>query len=99
MKVFRSTFYALASTVAALSVAWAFGALYLDFPKAGAFPAILFLLAVLTAPIGRGKLLKLGIIFSACALVASWWRTLKPRNDPPWHTEGAETGWSEFTVC
>jgi len=88
MKVFRSTFYALASTVAALSVAWAFGALYLDFPKAGAFPAILFVLAVLTAPIlGRGKLLKLGIIFAACALVASWWLTLKPSNDRPWQSD------------
>jgi len=89
MKVFRSTFYVLASTVAALSVAWAFGALYLDFPKAGAFPAILFVLAVLTAPIGRGKLLKLGIIFAACALVASWWLTLKPSNDRPWQSDVA----------
>ena len=89
MKVFRFTFYALASTVAALSVVWAFGALYFDFPKAGAFPAILFVLAVLTAPIGRGKLLKLGIIFAACALVASWWLTLKPSNDRPWQSDVA----------
>src|SRR5213078_4637835 len=97
MKVFRFTFYALASTVAALSVVWAFGALYFDFPKAGAFPAILFVLAVLTAPIlVRGKLLKLGIILAACALVASWWLTLKPSNDRPWQSDVAQTAWAEI---
>jgi len=97
MKVFRFTFYVLASTVAALSVAWGFGALYFDFPKAGAFPAFLFVLAVVTAPIlVRGKLLKLGIILAACALVASWWLTLKPSNDRPWQSDVAQTAWSEI---
>jgi hypothetical protein len=97
MKVCRFTFYALASTLAAPSVAWAFGALYFDFPKAGAFPAIVFVLAVLTAAIlVRGKLLKLGIIFAACALVASWWLTLKPGNDRPWQSDVAQTAWSEI---
>jgi Domain of unknown function (DUF4105) len=97
MKVFRFTFYVLASTVAALFVAWGFGALYFDFPKAGAFPAFLFVLAVVTAPIlVRGKLLKLGIILAACALVASWWLTLKPSNDRPWQSDVAQTAWSEI---
>ncbi len=90
MKAFRFAFYTLASVVAALCVAWALGALYFDFAKAGAFPAIVFLLAVLTAAIlGRGKLLKLGIIFAACALVASWWLRLKPSNDRPWQSDVA----------
>ena len=44
----------------------AFGALYFDFTKDGAFTAIVFVLAVPTAAIlARGKLLKLGIIFAA----------------------------------
>src|SRR5205814_6244080 len=97
MKLLRFILCALAWIAAALCVAWAFGALYFDFPKAGAFPAILFVLAVLTAPIlVRGKLLKLGIIFAACALVASWWLTLKPSNDRPWQSDVAQTAWAEI---
>jgi len=95
MKVFRFTFYALASTVAALCVAWAFGALYFDFPKAGPFTAIFFVIALFAiAVLARGKLLKLGIIFAACALVASWWLTLKPSNDRPWQPDVAQTAWA-----
>ncbi len=97
MKLLRFILCALAWIAAALCATWAFGALYFDFPKAGAFPAILFVLAVLTAPIlVRGKLLKLGIILAACALVASWWLTLKPSNDRPWQSDVAQTAWAEI---
>jgi len=97
MKAFPFAFYALASAVAALSVAWAFGALYFDFPKAGAFAAIFFVIALFAIVVFvRGRLLKLGIIFAACALVAWWWLTLKPSNDRPWQPDVAQTAWSEI---
>jgi hypothetical protein len=97
MKAFRFGFYALASVVAAVCVAWAFGALYFDFPKAGAFAAIFFVIALFAIVlIVRGKLLKLGIIFVACALVASWWLTLRPTNDRPWQPDVAQTAWAEI---
>jgi len=63
---------ALAWLAAFLCAVWATGALYFDFPKAGAFAAIVFVIAVLvTVVFVRGKLLKLGIVFGARALVAS----------------------------
>lgn len=97
MKVFRFTFYALTSIAAALCVAWAFGALYFDFPTAGAFAAIGLLIAVLATIIFvRGKLLKLAIIFGAFAVVLLWWLTLKPSNDRPWEPDVTHTAWAEI---
>ena len=40
MKLLRFILFALAWTAAALCAAWAVGALYFDFPKAGPFAAI-----------------------------------------------------------
>src|SRR6266567_5669175 len=97
MKLLRFILYALARTAAALCATWAFGALYFDFPKAGAFAAILFVIALLAILIFfRGKLLKLGIVFGACALVAAWWLTLKPSNDRAWQPDVAQTAWAEI---
>jgi hypothetical protein len=97
MKAFRFAFYASASTMAALCVAWAFGALYFDFPKAGAVAANFFVIALIAIVlIVRGKLLKLGIIFAASALVASWWLTLEPSNDRAWQPDVAQTAWAEI---
>ena len=97
MKAFRFSFYALASIAAVLCAAWAFGALYFDFPKAGAFAAILFVIALLAIVIFvRGKLLKFGILFAACALVAALWLTLKPSNDRAWQPDVAQTAWAEI---
>lgn len=88
---------ALAWIATALCASWAFGALYFDFPKAGAFAAILFVIALLAIVIFvRGKLLKLGIVFGACALVAAWWLTLKPSNDRAWQPDVAQTAWAEI---
>jgi hypothetical protein len=97
MKVFRFTTYALASIAAAPCVTWAFGALYFDFPKAGAFAAVGLLIAVLATTIFvRGKGLKLGIIFGACAIVLLWWLTLKPSNDRPWEPDVTQTARAEI---
>jgi hypothetical protein len=97
MKVLRFILCALAWIAAALCASWAFGALYFDFPKAGAFAAVLFVIALLAIVIFvRGKLLKLGIVFGACALVAAWWLTLKPSNDRAWQPDVAQTAWAEI---
>src|SRR6266481_8971833 len=97
MKVLRFILCALAWIAGALCAAWTFGALYFDFPKAGAFAVILFVIALLAIVIFvRGKLLKFGILFGACALVAAWWLTLKPSNDRAWQSDVAQTAWAEI---
>jgi hypothetical protein len=97
MKLFRFIFYALASIAAVLCAAWAFGALYFDFPKVGGLAAIVFAVAVLAAAIlVRQKLLKLAVIFGGFAGVASWWLTLKPSNDRLWQPDVAKTAWAEI---
>ena len=97
MKLLRFILCALAWIAAALCATWAFGALYFDFPKAHAFAAILFALALFAFVLFvRGKLLKLGIIFGACALAAAWWLTLKPSNDRAWQPDVAQTAWAEI---
>src|SRR6266705_2532974 len=84
MKLLRFTLCALAWIAAALCATWAFGALYFDFPRAGAFAAILFVIALLA------------IVFGSCALVAAWWLTLKPSNDRSWQPDVGETAWAEI---
>src|SRR5256714_7704046 len=96
MKLLRFVSYTLAWIAAALCAAWAFGALYFDFPKAGAFAAILFLIALLAIVIFvRRKLLKLAIVFGAFAVVVSWWFTLKPSNDGAWQSDVTQTAWAD----
>ena len=97
MKLLRFILFALAWIVAALCAAWTIGALYFDFPKAGPFAAILFVIALLAIVIFvRGKLLKFGIVFGACALVIAWWLTLKPSNDRAWQPDVARTAWADI---
>jgi len=76
---------------------WAFGALYFDFPTAGALAAILFVIILLAAMVFvRGKLRKLAIVLGASTLVALWWLTLKPSSDRPWQSDVAQTAWAEI---
>ena len=97
MKLLRFIFYALAWIAAALCATWTFGALYFDFPKAGPFAAILFVIALLAIVIlVRGKLLKLATIFGAFAVVVLWWFTLKPSNNRAWQPDVAQTAWAEI---
>src|SRR6516162_7864655 len=97
IKILRVFAWVLALIAVVLCVAWAFGALYFDFPKGGPFAAILFVIALLAIVIFlRRKLLKLGILFGACALVAAWWLTLKPSNDRAWQPDVAQTAWAEI---
>ena len=89
--------FAIGWAVAIIAVAWAFGALYFDFPRIGALAAILFVVILLAAIIFvRGQLLKLAIVLGASAVVAGWWLTLKPSNDRPWQPDVAQTAWTEI---
>jgi uncharacterized protein DUF4105 len=82
---------------ALLCATWTFGALYFDFPAAGALAAILFVVILLASIVFvRGKLRKLAIVLGAFALVVSWWLTLKPSNDRAWQPDVAETAWAEI---
>ena len=97
MKLLRFISYTLAWIAAALCAAWAFGALYFDFPTGGTLAAILFVVVlVATILFVRGKLLKLAIVFGTCAVVATWWLTLKPSNDRAWQPDVAQTAWAEI---
>jgi Domain of unknown function (DUF4105) len=97
MRVLRLFACVLAWIAAFLCGAWAFGAIYFDFPGAGPLAASLFVF-VLLAAIGfvRGKLLKLAIVFVAFVLVASWWLTLKPSNNSAWQPDVAYTAWAQI---
>ena len=97
MRFFRFVAFAIGWAVAIVAVAWAFGALYFDFPRIGALAAILFVVLLLAAIIFvRGQLLKLSIVLGAFAVVLSWWLTLKPSNDRAWQPDVAQTGWAEI---
>ncbi|MBO0695926.1 MAG: DUF4105 domain-containing protein, partial [Verrucomicrobia bacterium] len=97
MRVLRLLAWALAWVIAAVCSAWAFGAIYFDFPAAGSLMAILFVLLLLAAIVFvRGKLLKIAIIFGAFLVVASWWLTLKPGNNRAWQPDVAHTAWAQI---
>jgi hypothetical protein len=97
MRVLGSFACALAWITAILCAAWAFGAIYFDFPTSGRLAALLFVLLLLAAiAFVRGKLLKLAIVFGAFVLVASWWLTLKPSNNRPWQPDVARTAWAQI---
>jgi Domain of unknown function (DUF4105) len=97
VKVLRLFVFAVAWGAAVLCVAWAFGAIYFDFPTTGRLAAILFVLLLLaTIVFVRGKLLKLAIVFGAFVLIASWWLTLKPSNARAWQPDVAQTAWAQI---
>jgi len=97
MRVLRLLACALAWMAAVLCAAWAFGAIYFDFPTSGKLSAILFVVIVLAAIVFvRKTLLKLAIVFGAVSAVALWWFTLKPSNDRPWQPDVAQTAWAEI---
>jgi len=95
--VLRFFAWALVWIAAVLCTAWAFGALYFDFPTASALAAILFAIILLAAIIFvRGQLWKLAIVLGAFVLVVSWWLTLKPSNDRAWQPDVSQTAWAEI---
>src|SRR5215831_10856548 len=96
MKAFRFLAWLLVWIVAIFCSAWAFGAIYYDFPAFPQMAAAIFVLILLVSLIlVRGKLPKLAAVFALFALVLLWWLTLKPSNDRAWQPDVAQTGWAE----
>ena len=83
--------------VAVLCSAWAFGAIYFDFPAANSVAAVSSVL-VLVAAIAfvRGAPNKLAVVFLAFSLVLAWWLTLKPSNERNWQPDVAQTAWADI---
>ena len=97
MRVVKYVGWTFAWLAALACAAWAFGALYFDFPAARVPVAILFVVILVAFVIFiRGRLLKLAAVFAACAFVALWWLTLKPSNYRPWQPDVAQTAWAEI---
>lgn len=97
MKVLQLFIGTVAWLAALICSLWATSALYLDFPIASTAAAMLFVVVVLAAILFvRRKLLKLAITLGVCALVGSWWFTLKPGNDRKWQRDVAETAWAQI---
>lgn len=81
-----------------IALAWAFGALWFDFPHPGfrrhaaaAFAAGALLVGVFVRPRRRAML----ILTAAVVLVCVWWRTLEPRQFRDWKPEVALTSHAE----
>ena len=97
MRVLRLFAFVIAWMAAVLIGAWAFGAIYFDFPATGQFAAILFVFVLLAALVFvRRPLLKFAVVYGAFAIVVLWWFTLRPSNDRPWEPDVAETAWAEI---
>ena len=81
-------------------IAWAFGALWFDFPWHGLrhAAAVLFALAALAMLMMTRKRAWLGRVEAAAwvGLVAVWWTSLKPSLDRDWQPEVARLPWAEI---
>ena len=75
MRVIKAIAWALVWLALSLSVLWAAGALYFDFPVSilrGPAALLLLLALIATAIFVRGRLLKLAICLGGLALVTGW---------------------------
>ena len=96
-RALRAVVWTSGWVVALGCAAWAFGALYYDFPMARTVVAWLFAGAIVAAVILlRGNVRKLGAVFFAFALVLIWWLTLKPSNDGNWQPDVAQLAWADI---
>jgi Domain of unknown function (DUF4105) len=95
-RVVRGASWTVAWLVALSCAAWAFGALYFDFPVVNDAAAWTFAFALLAAIVFvRGARRKLGATFLSCTLVLAWWLTLKPSNSRAWQPDVAQEPWAE----
>jgi hypothetical protein len=79
--------------------AWAFGALWFDFPSvSGRRPvALLFLItAILTILLLRPRWQARLTVTVLIGLIASWWITLKPVENREWQPDVSRTAWVEI---
>ena len=89
-KLLRRTSTALLYLLIVILVLWPTLALFFDlpFPHLRIAAAISYLLVVTVSLVSlRHKPARLLLGLASCALVASWWLTLKPTNKEPWQTD------------
>ena len=80
-------------------LAWAFGALWFDFPIANGRHALALVFIVcallslaLVRPRWRAQIGSIALFF----LIAAWWLTLRPNDQKPWQPDVIKTAWAEF---
>ena len=81
------------------ATAWAFGALWFDFPfEAGSkvVAAIYALGAVAAFILIRHRWRALAFVAGGFFLILGWWLTLKPSNDRDWKPDVAQTAWAKI---
>src|SRR5262249_1453048 len=77
--------------------AWAFGALYYDFPVWKTIVPWLFVAVVIAAVVFlRRPARKLTAVLLAFAVVLAWWLTLKPSNEGNWQPDVAQVAWADI---
>ena len=90
---------ALGWLLLAIGAAWAFGALWFDFPITAVRQAlaVVFLCGAMAALVQvRPRWhAKLGLVIGI-ALIAAWWLTIRPANSRDWQTDVAETPYAEI---
>ena len=99
IKLFRHIITALSWCLLSLGSAWAFGALWFDFPHSGlrhavalAFGTGAVMIVLVVKPRWRAKLgLALGVV-----LVMLWWQSLQPRQFRDWKPEVALTAHADI---
>jgi hypothetical protein len=95
VRILRGAFLGGAWLLALGCGAWAFGALYFDFPVWRTAVAWSFVVLVLAAmAFVRGIWRKLGAVFLVFALVLLWWRTLQPTNEADWQPNVERLAWA-----
>lgn len=93
----KAVCFGLLGLLMLLPTAWAFGALWFDFPSsfrhesAGIYLLGVMLLFLFVKPRGVAML---GVLGSS-VVVALWWFTLQPSNDRDWQTEVVLEPWAE----
>jgi len=96
-RALRAFAWTLAWVIALGCAAWAFGALYYDFPVGKPIIAWAFAAAIIAAIVFlHGAVRKLGAVFLAFALVLTWWLTLKPSNNGNWQPDVAQLAWADI---
>jgi hypothetical protein len=95
----RLLLFSVGCFILLIGVAWAFGALWFDFPfsplrrpLAAAFGLSAIAALAFVRPHWRAQLGVAGAI----ALVAAWWLTIRPSNTRDWQPEVAETPYAEI---
>ena len=89
----------IVAVIAAIGVAWAFGAVWYDGPFGGAnklAAALLSIAFVALFVFVRGFWRKIGAFIVLFTVVLTWWLSLSPTNDSDWQPDVAQKAWADI---